>query len=290
MIQMIIFALIILFLFFNIRIVPQATVYIIESLGKYSRTLNPGLHVLIPVIDNIRNKVSLKEHVHDFAPQPVITKDNVTLMIDSVVYCKIVDPVKATYEIANSLDAIDKLTSTNLRAIVSTMDFDTVQSARDEINAKLLDIIDAITDPWGIDITRIEIQSVKPTEDIARALETQKQAEMEKKATILRAEAERTKLMTEAEGEKDAEIAKAEATARKIMLEAEAKAKAIELVANAEAEAIRKINAENPGKAYVELQAIKAMEKMNLSNASKIIVPSDLSALTAGILAAKNID
>lgn len=289
MFQTIIVMIVLIILFFNVRIVPQATVYIIESLGKYSRTLHPGLHVLIPIIDTIRNKVSLKEHVHDFAPQPVITKDNVTLMIDSVVYCKILDPVKSTYEIADPLDAIDKLTSTNLRAIVSTMDFDTVQSARDEINAKLLNIIDAITDPWGIDITRIEIQSVKPTEDIARALETQKQAEMEKKATILRAEAERTKLMTEAEGRKDAEIANAEAVAKKITLEAEAKARAIELVANAEAEAIRKINAENPGKAYVELQAIKAMEKMNLSNASKIIVPSDLSSISAGILAAKNI-
>ena len=257
-------------------IVNEKEEYIIECLGKYSRTMTTGLNIKIPFIETIRNKVSLKEHIHDFPPQNVITKDNVTMKIDTVVYCVIQDSYKATYMIHNSLQAIEQITATTLRNIVGTMDLDELLTARDKINGHLLEEVDKATDVWGIKVTRIEIKNIIPPEDIREAMDRQMKAERNKRATILEAQAIREKDITIAQGKKDA-----------VLMEAEAKAKAIELVAEAEAKAVKMINEQKPSEAYIKLEAIKSVEKLANGQATKIVVPSDIASFTSGILALK---
>lgn len=259
-----------------IVIVREQEEFIVEFLGKYNRTMKVGLNIKVPIFETIRNKVSLKEHIHDFAPQNVITKDNVTMKIDTVVYCKIFDSYKATYMIHNSLQAIEQITATTLRNIVGTMDLDELLTARDRINGHLLKEVDEATDVWGIKVTRIEIKNIIPPDDIKEAMDKQMKAERNKRATILEAEAIKQKDITVAEGKKDA-----------VLMEAEAKAKAIELVAKAEAEAIRVINEQKPSEAYIKLEAIKSVEKLANGQATKIVVPSDIASFTSGILALK---
>ena len=258
-------------------IVNEKEEYIIECFGKYSRTMTTGLNIKIPFIETIRNKVSLKEHIHDFPPQNVITKDNVTMKIDTVVYCLIRDSYKATYMIHNSLQAIEQITATTLRNIVGTMDLDELLTARDKINGHLLEEVDKATDVWGIQVTRIEIKNIIPPDDIREAMDRQMKAEREKRATILEAEAIKQRDITVAEGKKDA-----------VLMEAEAKAKAIELVAKAEAEAIKLINEQKPSEQYIKLEAIKSVEKLANGQATKIVVPSDIASLTSGIVALKD--
>lgn len=259
-----------------IVIVPEKQEIIIEQLGKYHRTMKAGVNFKLPMIQTIRNRVSLKEHIHDFPPQSVITKDNVTMKIDTVVYCKVFDSYKNTYMIQNGVDAIEKITATTLRNIVGTMELDELLTARDKINSHLLKEVDEATDVWGIKITRIEIKDIIPPAEIKEAMDRQMKAEREKRATILEAEAIRQKDITIAEGKRDA-----------MLMEAEAKSKAIELVAKAEAEAIRVINEQNPSDGYIKLEAIKSVEKLANGHATKIVVPSDISSITSNILAIK---
>lgn len=260
----------------SVVIVPENNEYIVEFFGKYSRTMKAGVNVKVPFAESVRNRVSLKEHVYDFEPQYVITKDNVSMLIDSVVYCRVFDSYKYSYMISNPVDAIGKITATTLRNIVGTMTLDELLTARDKINSELLVEVDKATDVWGIDITRIEVQNITPPQEIKAAMDKQMIAERNKRATILEAEGLKEKAITEAEGKKTA-----------MLMEAEAKAKAIELVANAEAEAIKKINEQNPSDAYIKLEAIKSVEKLANGQATKIVVPSDIASLTSNIIALK---
>ena len=257
-------------------IVPEKYEVIVEQLGKYHKTMKAGVNFKIPVIQTIRSRVNLKEHIHDFPPQSVITKDNVTMMIDTVVYCKVFDSYKNTYMIQNGVDAIEKITATTLRNIVGTMELDELLTARDKINGHLLKEVDEATDVWGIKITRIEIKDIIPPAEIKEAMDRQMKAEREKRATILEAEAIRQRDITVAEGKRDA-----------MLMEAEAKAKSIELVAKAEAEAVKLINEQKPSDEYIKLEAIKSVEKLANGQSTKIIVPSDLASLTSGIVAVK---
>lgn len=257
-------------------IVPEQQEAIVEMLGKYHKTMRAGVNFKLPLIQNIRNRVSLKEHIHDFPPQSVITKDNVTMKIDTVVYCKVFDSYKNTYLIQNGVDAIENITATTLRNIVGTMELDELLTARDKINSHLLKEVDEATDVWGIKITRIEIKDIIPPAEIKEAMDRQMKAEREKRATILEAEAIRQRDITVAEGKRDA-----------MLMEAEAKAKSIELVAKAEAEAVRVINEQNPSDAYIKLEAIKSVEKLANGHATKIIVPSDIASLTSNIVSIK---
>lgn len=270
------FIIVLVLIFQNILIVPEKKEFIIEYLGKYSKTLKPGIHVKIPILETVRMKVDMREHVHDFRPQPVITKDNVTMMIDSVVYCMIFDSYKGTYMISNSMQAIEQITATTLRNIVGTMTLDELLTSRDKINGHLLKEVDEATDAWGIKVTRIEVKTIDPPASIKDAMEKQMKAEREKRATILEAEATRQKDITVAEGKRDA-----------LLMEAEAKAKSIEMVAKAEAEAVRVINEQKPSLEYIKLEAIKSIDKLAKGQATKIIVPSDIASLTSGILSLK---
>lgn len=261
-------------LFSWILIIPEKKEYIIEFLGKYNRTLKPGLNIKFPIVESVRAKVDMREHMHDFPPQAVITKDNVTMKIDTVVYCKIFDSYKATYMISNSTSAIEQITATTLRNIVGTMSLDELLTARDKINGHLLAEVDQATDPWGIKVTRIEVKNIIPPASIQESMEKQMKAEREKRATILEAQATREKDMTVAEGKKNA-----------LLMEAEAKAKSIELVATAEAEAVKKINEQKPSDGYIKLQAIKAVKDLADGKATKIVVPSDIASLTSNIVA-----
>ena len=265
MLFIILLVVVIVLIILCIVIVPENNEYVVEQLGKYHKTLKAGVNFRIPFLQRIVNKISLKEHVHDFQPQAVITKDNVSMLIDSVVYCRVIDSYKNTYKIANPVDAIGKITATTLRNIVGTLTLDELLTARDKINAELLTQVDEATDPWGIDITRIEVQNITPPPEIKEAMDKQMIAERNKRATILEAQATKEKAITEAEGKKNA-----------MLMEAEAKAKSIELVANAEAEAIRKINEQEPSDAYIKLEAIKSVKDLANGQATKIIVPSDL--------------
>ena len=265
-------------LFNCVIIIPERKEYIIEFIGKYTRTMKPGLNIKLPIVENIRAKVDMREHLHDFQPQAVITKDNVTMQIDTVVYCKIFDSYKATYMISNSTQAIEQITATTLRNIVGTMTLDELLTARDKINGHLLTEVDQATDPWGIKVTRIEVKNIIPPQSIRESMEKQMKAERDKRATILEAQAFKEKAMTEAEGKKNA-----------MLMEAEAKAKSIEMVASAEAEAVRKINEQNPSDAYIKLEAIKSVEKLAKGQATKIVVPSDIASLTSNIVALTDI-
>ncbi len=278
----VLFIVIVVFIIFIILswlvIVPEKQEVIVEMLGKYHKTMKAGVNFKLPLIQTIRNRVSLKEHIHDFPPQSVITKDNVTMKIDTVVYCKVFDSYKNTYMIQNGVDAIEKITATTLRNIVGTMELDELLTARDKINSHLLKEVDEATDVWGIKITRIEIKDIIPPAEIKEAMDRQMKAEREKRATILEAEAIRQRDITVAEGKRDA-----------MLMEAEAKAKSIELVAKAEAEAVKLINEQNPSDAYIKLEAIKSVEKLANGHATKIVVPSDIASLTSGIVAIKDV-
>lgn len=257
-------------------IVPEQQEVIVEMLGKYHKTMKAGVNFKLPFVQTIRNRVSLKEHIHDFPPQSVITKDNVTMKIDTIVYCKVFDSYKNTYMIQNGVDAIEKITATTLRNIVGTMELDELLTARDKINSHLLKEVDEATDVWGIKITRIEIKDIMPPAEIKEAMDRQMKAEREKRATILEAEAIKQKDITVAEGKRDA-----------MLMAAEAKAKSIEMVARAEAEAIKLINEQKPSEQYIKLEAIKSVEKLANGQATKIVVPSDIASLTSGIVAVK---
>lgn len=260
----------------HVRIVSQSQAFVIERLGAYLTTWDVGLNVLIPFIDRIVRKVSLKEQVLDFPPQPVITKDNVTMQIDSVIYFQITDPKLYTYGVEKPLSAIENLTATTLRNIIGEMELDHTLTSRDTINTKMRAILDEATDPWGIKINRVELKNIIPPAEIQDAMEKQMKAERERRESILRAEGQKKSSILVAEGEKEAAILRAEAKKEAEIREAEGKAEAILKIQNAEAEAIRLLKEAGANKAVLALKGMEAFAKVADGKATKIIIPSEL--------------
>ena len=270
-----------------IVIVPQAYAYIVELLGKYHSTWNAGPHFRIPIFYKIKKRVSLKEQVADFEPQPVITKDNVTMRVDSVVFFYIFDPKAFAYGVERPLAAIENLSATTLRNIIGSMTLDETLTSRDAINARITAILDEATDKWGIKVSRVEVKNIEPPKSIQDAMEKQMKAEREKREAILTAEGKKQSAITLAEGEKQAAILKAEAVKEQRIREAEGEAQALLAVQQAKAEAIRLINEANPGDGYIKLKSFETAEVMANGQATKLIVPSDIANLAGTIAALK---
>lgn len=267
----------------SIRIVRQATAVIVERLGKYRKTLETGVHIIIPFFDRTSKAISLKEIVADFKPQPVITKDNVTMQIDTVVYFQITDAKLFTYGVDSPIKAIENLTATTLRNIVGELELDETLTSRDTVNSKMRIILDEATDPWGIKINRVELKNILPPKDIQEAMEKQMRAERERREQILRADGEKQASILVAEGEKQAQILKAEADKATRIMEAEARKAALIAVAEGESAAITLINEASPNPAYLTLQGYEALKKLADGKSTKIIVPSEIQNV-AGLL------
>lgn len=263
----------------NIKIVPQAHAYIIERFGGYQTTWSVGIHIKIPFVDRIASRVSLKEHVVDFPPQPVITKDNVTMQIDTVVYYQITDPKLFAYGVERPMMAIENLTATTLRNIIGDLELDATLTSRDTVNTKMRAILDEATDPWGIKINRVELKNIMPPKEIQNAMERQMKAERERRESILKAEGEKKSAILIAEGEKESAILNAEAKKQAAIKEAEGKAEAIIKVNSAIAEGIRQINEANPTQQYLTMKALESFEKAADGNATKIIIPSEIQGI-----------
>ncbi len=274
----------IIILIANVKIVPQAHAYIIERFGGYHATWGVGLHIKIPFIDKIAKKVNLKEHVVDFPPQPVITEDNVTMQIDTVVYYQITDPKLFTYGVERPMMAIENLTATTLRNIIGDMELDETLTSRDTVNTSMRSILDEATDPWGIKINRVELKNIIPPREIQDAMERQMKAERERRESILRAEGEKKSAILMAEGEKEAAILRAEAKKQSAIREAEGEAEAIITVQKAVAEGIKQINEANPCDAYIAMKSLESFEKAADGKATKIIIPSNIQGI-AGLAA-----
>jgi len=263
----------------NFRVVPQAKAYVIERLGSYFTTWSNGLHVKIPFIDRVSNQVTLKEIVKDFAPQPVITKDNVTMQIDTVVYFQITDPKLYTYGVENPINAIENLTATTLRNIIGELELDQTLTSRDLINSKMRSILDEATDAWGIKINRVELKNILPPREIQEAMEKQMRAERERREQILKAEGEKRSSILIAEGEKESAILRAEANKEAQIKAAEAEAEALLKVKTAEAQGIMLIKEANADERVIALKSLETLSNMADGQATKIIVPSDLQNL-----------
>ena len=267
----------------NIRIVPQSDAFIIERLGTYSSTWQTGLHAKLPFIDSVSNRVSLKEKVLDFPPQPVITKDNVTMNIDTVVYMQITDPKLYTYGVENPMTAIETLTATTLRNIIGELELDATLTSRDVINTKMRSILDEATDPWGIKVNRVEVKNIMPPEAIRDAMEKQMRAERERREKILVAEGQKQSEILVAEGKKQSRILEAEAEKEARIRRAEGEARAILEVQKATADGLRMIREAGIDDAVIKLRSLETMEKAANGQATKIIVPADFQNL-AGIV------
>ena len=273
----------------NIHIVQQSRAYVIERLGAFSKVWQVGIHVKVPFIERVAKKVSLKEQVLDYPPQPVITKDNVTMQIDTVVYYQITDPKLYTYGVERPMMAMETLTATTLRNIIGDLELDQTLTSRDVINTKMRAILDEATDPWGIKVNRVELKNIEPPVEIRQAMEKQMKADREKRASILLAEGEKQAAITRAEGEKESAILRAEAVKQQRIREAEGEAEALLTVQKAQADAIRMINEANPNHNYLALRSMEAMEKVADGKATKLIVPSDMQNLAATVSAIKEI-
>lgn len=257
----------------SVRLVRQSTAVVVERLGKYNKTLQTGLHLIIPFFDRANAPISLKEKVADFQPQPVITKDNVTMQIDTVVYFQITDPKLFSYGVDRPINAIENLTATTLRNIVGDLELDETLTSRDMVNTKMRIILDEATDPWGIKVNRVELKNILPPADIQNAMEKQMRAERERRESIIRAEGEKRSNILVAEGEKEAAVLRAEAIKIKLITEAEGQAMAIKKIVDAK-----------PDAAYVTLQGYEALIKLADGQATKIIVPSNIQDI-AGLFA-----
>ena len=275
----IILIIILVIVILGIKVIPQSEAKVVERLGSYNATLGTGPHYVIPFIDRVANTVTLKEIVKDFAPQPVITKDNVTMQIDTVVYFQITDPKLYTYGVENPINAIENLTATTLRNIIGELELDQTLTSRDIINSKMRSILDEATDPWGIKVNRVEVKNILPPRDIQEAMEKQMRAERERREKILQAEGEKKAAVLIAEGEKESTILRADAKKEAEIREAEGKAEAIMKVKEAEAEGIKLIKAAKADEAVLKLRSYEAMVKVANGTATKIIVPSDLQNL-----------
>ena len=263
----------------NIKIVPQAHAYVMERLGAYHVTWETGLHVKIPFLDKIAKKVSLKEQVIDFPPQPVITKDNVTMHIDTVVYFQITDPKLYAYGVESPISAIENLSATTLRNIIGDLELDHTLTSRDVINTQIRQILDEATDPWGIKVNRVELKNILPPAEIQDSMEKQMKAERERRAKILEAEGQKRSAVLIAEGEKESAILHAEALKEAKIREAQGEAEAILSVQKALADSIKMLNEANPGEGVIAIKSLEAFEKAADGKATKIIIPSNLQSL-----------
>lgn len=304
-ILIVIIVLILLLVIGNFKIVPQAQVYVVERLGAFNRELHTGPHMIFPIIDKVVKKISIKEQVADFKPQPVITKDNVTMQIDTVVFFQITNAKLYTYGVDRPISAIENLTATTLRNIIGEMELDATLTSRDTINTKITVVLDEATDRWGIKVNRVELKNIIPPREIQDAMEKQMKAERERREKILQAEGEKKSQILVAEGEKEskilraeaekqAEILKAEAEKQAMilrasavkeqkMLEAEGEAKAIEVVQTALAQSLVKLNEANPNERVIALKSLEAFEKAADGKATKIIIPSEIQGI-AGLV------
>ncbi len=280
--QYILYAIIVLVLIIivrNIRVVQQSKAYVVERLGAYKVTWGTGIHIKVPFIERVAKVISLKEQVADFPPQPVITKDNVTMQIDTVVYFQITDPKLYTYGIEHPMVAIENLSATTLRNIIGDLELDQCLTSRDIINAKMRNILDEATDPWGIKVNRVELKNILPPREIQSAMEKQMKAERERREAILRAEGEKRAAILEAEGEKESAILRADAKKQQQILEAEGQAEAILKVQTATAEGIRLINEAAPGEGVLKIKALEAFMAAANGKATKIIIPSEIQGI-----------
>ena len=279
----------------NIKVVPQANAYVIERFGAYAATWTVGLHVKIPIMDRVANKVLLKEQVIDFRPQPVITKDNVTMQIDTVVFFQITDPKLFTYGVSNPFAAIENLTATTLRNIIGELELDETLTSRDIINSRMRSVLDEATDPWGIKINRVEVKNSIPPQDIQAAMEKQMRAERERREKILQAEGEKTSAILKAEGLKESQILEAEARKQAMILSAEAdkeaairraegEAEAILKVQEATAEGLRMLNESHPTTEVLTLKSFEALAQVADGKATKLIIPSEIQNVS-GLIA-----
>ena len=275
---------VILVIIANIKIVPQAYAYVIERFGAYKCTWGTGLHFKVPFIDKISKKVSLKEQVIGFPPQPVVTKDIVTMQIDTVVYFEITDPKMYTYGVERPISAIENLTATTLRNIIGEMELDHTLTSRDVINSKIRIILDEATDPWGIKVNRVELKNIIPPREIQEAMEKQMKAERERRARILDAEGEKRSAILIAEGNKESAILNAEAIKESKIREAQGEAEAIVAVQKAIADGIRMLNEADPSKGVIALKSLEAFEKAADGKATKLIIPSEIQSM-AGLAA-----
>ena len=273
----------------NIKVVPQAHAFVIERLGTYHVTWETGLHLKVPFIDRISKKVSLKEQVVDFPPQPVITRDNVTMQIDTVVYFEITDPKLYTYGVERPLSAIENLTATTLRNIIGDLELDNTLTSRDTINDKIRIILDEATDAWGIRVIRVELKNILPPREIQDAMEKQMKAERERRARILDAEGEKRSQILVAEGLKESAILKADAVKEQKIREAQGEAEAILTVQKANADALKMLNEAAPTDKIIQLKSLEAFGKAADGNATKIIIPSDIQGLAGSVTAIKEI-
>jgi regulator of protease activity HflC (stomatin/prohibitin superfamily) len=268
----------------SIVVVSQANTVIVERLGKYRKTLEAGFHIIWPIIEKKVNVISLKEKVADFPPQPVITKDNVTMQIDTVVYFQITDPKLYTYGVERPMSAIENLTATTLRNLIGDLELDQTLTSRDTINQQMRSILDEATDPWGIKVNRVELKNILPPRDIQEAMEKQMRAERQKREAILSAQGEKEAAILSAQGEKESAILRAEAKKTAMIKEAEGQAEALLRVYEAQARGIELINNSNPNSAYVTLKGFETLEKVADGKATKLIIPSEIQNIT-GLLA-----
>ena len=281
----IILVLVLLFLIRCICIVPQANAWVVEFLGRYKATWEAGLHFKIPFFDKVVKKVSLKEQVADFEPQPVITKDNVTMMVDSVVFFEVFDAKMFSYGVERPIAAIENLSATTLRNIIGSMTLDETLTSRDTINGQITQILDAATDKWGIKVNRVEVKNIQPPRSIQEAMEKQMKAEREKREQILTAEGKKQSAITLAEGEKEAAILRADAVKEQRIREAEGEAQALLAVQRAQAESIKLINEACPSSQYLMLKQYETAAQMADGQATKIVVPSDIANLAGTVSA-----
>ncbi len=273
----------------NVKIVSQATCMVVERLGVFHAAWHTGMHFKVPFIERIVKRVSLKEQVVDFDPQPVITKDNVTMQIDTVVYFQITDPKLYVYGVEHPMAAIENLTATTLRNIIGDLELDETLTSRDLINTKMRAILDEATDPWGIKINRVELKNILPPKEIRDAMEKQMKAERERRESILRAEGEKKAAILVAEGNKQSTILEAEAAKEAAIRNAEGEAQAILTVQGAIAQGVRLVNEANPGEGVIALKSLEALEKLANGTATKIVVPSDIQSMAGLATTAKEL-
>ena len=273
----------------NIHIVQQSKAYVVERLGAFHAVWGVGLHLKVPFIERVVKKVSLKEQVADFDPQPVITKDNVTMQIDTVIYFQITDPKLYTYGVEYPMSAIENLTATTLRNIIGELELDQSLTSRDTINAKMRSILDEATDPWGIKVNRVELKNILPPREIQNAMEKQMKAERERRESILQAEGEKASKILVAEGEKQSAILKADAQKQARIMQAEGEATAILKVQQAMADSLKLLNEAAPNDQVIKLKALEALEKVADGKATKLIIPSEIQGLAGLAASAKAI-
>ena len=289
LLPVILIIIVVLLILSNVVVVPQASAFVVERLGAYQQTWQTGVHFKIPLIERVANKVTLKERIADLAPQPVITKDNVTMQIDTVVYFFVSDPKLYTYGVVQPMSAIENLTATTLRNIIGELELDQTLTSRDIINSKMRAILDEATDPWGIKVTRVELKNIIPPKEIQNAMERQMKAERERRESILKAEGEKKSAILIAEGEKESAILRAEAVKQQKIKEAEGQAEALMKVQTALADSLKLLNEAAPTDAVLRMKALEAFQAAANGQATKIIIPSELQSIAGLAVSAKEL-